>query len=281
MDWDDIRYFLALARAGSLSSTARTLGVTHVTVSRRITRLEDGHQVRLFDRRQNGYRLSTAGQRLLAESEAVEKACQQFERKMLGLSDVPEGALTVSIPENTLIDLSAPISAFMQAYPGIDLTVLATTEQLNLNLLQADVVLRITDKPPELLVGRRLTEIPFYAYGTRDYLAAISGDIQTADWVVWQPEPSVGDVDYFLRMVPNARITMRTNSNSHLLAMVREGGILGLLAEPVARHYPDLVAAIKAPLATQGLWLLTHSDLRDAARVRCFMQFMVEQSWGK
>ncbi len=281
MDWDDIRYFLALARAGTLSKAARGLGVTHVTVARRIARLEEGHQLRLFDRRQNGYRLSAAGERLLVEGESVERVCQQFERQMLGLSDVPEGALTVSVPEHSLIDLTPSITAFMRAYPGIKLTVLATSEELNLNQLQADVVIRMTNTPPELLVGRCLTQIALYHYGRRDYLASIQGDIKQADWAVWAVQSDSADEKLYLHeLLPHAHVAMRTNSNSQLLAMVREGGVLALLAEPIARLYPELVVVDKSPVATLGLWLLTHSDLRDAARVRCFMQFMAERNWG-
>ena len=84
MDWDDIRYFTVLARSGSLSSAARTLGVTHVTVARRIDRLETQRKVKLFDRRQSGYRLTTAGERLMSDAEAVEESCLHFERKIRG-----------------------------------------------------------------------------------------------------------------------------------------------------------------------------------------------------
>jgi DNA-binding transcriptional LysR family regulator len=278
MDWDDIRYFLALARTGSLSSAARVLGVTHVTVSRRITRLESQRKVKLFDRRQKGYRLSTAGERLLAEGEAVENSCLDFERKIRGQSDVLAGPLTVSIPETTLLDLSAPIAAFMLAYPDIELTVLATSEQLNLNQLQADVLIRMTDHPPELLVGRCLGQIPLYVYGTKDYVAKLNGDIDHANWVVWQAVFGKSDGDkYFRSLVPNPRITLRTNCNSQLLSVVRKGGLLGLMTEATASEYPELAAVSKTPIVSTGLWLLTHGDLRDSARVRCFMQFIVEQ----
>lgn len=281
MDWNDIRYFLVLARSVSLSAAARVLGVTHVTVGSRISGLEEVRGVRLFHRRQNGCRLTAAGERLLAKGEAVEKACLYFERQMIGLSDVPEGLLTVSVPETTLVDLSSSLAAFMRAYPGITLNILATSEQLDVNELQADVVIRITDNPPELLVGRRLTSIAFYAYGTRKYLAEIKGDVKIAHWAVWEPEPGAAVAYSFLRRFqPDAQITMRTNSNSQLLAMVRNSGVLGLLATPAAENYPELATAFDKPLVTLGLWMLTHGDLRNAARVRCFMSFMRDQNWS-
>lgn len=279
MDWDDIRYFMVLARTGSLSQAAKVLGVTHVTVSRRITRLEQQRQVKLFDRRQSGYRLTTAGERLLTEGEAVEESCMHFERKIRGQSDVLAGPLTLSIPETTLLDLSAPIAAFMRRYPAIELTVFATSEQHNLNQSQADVLIRMTDHPPELLVGRQLAVVPMYAYGTREYLDSIDGDMSRADWVIWQAAFGRGEGDkYFRNMVQDAHITLRTNSNSQLVAMVRQGVVLGLMTAPIARRYPELVPASEQPLVSSQIWLLTHADLRDSARVRCFMQFMTE--WG-
>ncbi|QQD19155.1 LysR family transcriptional regulator [Spongiibacter nanhainus] len=279
MDWDDIRYFMVLARTGSLSQAAKVLGVTHVTVSRRITRLEQQRQVKLFDRRQSGYRLTTAGERLLTEGEAVEESCMHFERKIRGQSDVLAGPLTLSIPETTLLDLSAPIAAFMCRYPAIELTVFATSEQHNLNQSQADVLIRMTDHPPELLVGRQLAVVPMYAYGTRGYLDSIDGDMSRADWVIWQAAFGRAEGDkYFRNMVQDAHITLRTNSNSQLVAMVRQGVVLGLMTAPIARRYPELLPASEQPLVSSQIWLLTHADLRDSARVRCFMQFMTE--WG-
>ena len=271
---------MVLARTGSLSAAARELGVTHVTVSRRISRLESQRQVKLFDRRQSGYRLTTAGERLLAEGASVEESCLHFERKIRGQSDVLAGPLTLSIPEATLIDLSAPIAAFMRRYPDIELTVFATSEQHNLNQSQADVLIRMTDHPPELLVGRRLADIPMYAYGTGDYLDEIDGDLGRAQWVIWQAAFGKNDGDrYFRNMVKDGRIALRTNSNSQLVAMVRQGVALGLMTAPIARRYPELIAASDAPLVTSQVWLLTHGDLRDSAKVRCFMQFMA--SWNE
>ncbi|MEM6583768.1 MAG: LysR family transcriptional regulator [Pseudomonadota bacterium] len=279
MDWENIRYFLTLARSGSLSASARILGVTHVTVGRRIAQLEQAHGVSLFHRRQSGYRLTDAGERLLSEGESVEEACLLFERQMHGLSDAPEGELTISTPETSIVDLSKSLAAFMRAYPRIDLNVVATSENLDLEQLQADVVIRVTNKPPELLVGRCLTEVPFFAYGTREYLSDIGADMQAANWVIWVPENGPPEADkYFQQLAPQARVALRTNSNSQLLAMVRAGAVLGLIAEPVARRYPELVKALDKPLTTFGLWLLTHRDLRNAARVRCFMTFMSERN---
>ncbi|MAT95173.1 MAG: LysR family transcriptional regulator [Halioglobus sp.] len=282
MEWDDIRYFLTLARSGSLSAAARELGVTHVTVGRRIARLEQVHGVRLFHRRQSGYSLSAGGERLRAEAEAVERACLFFERQMVGLSDVPAGLLTVSIPESTLIDLSASLGAFMQAHPDIRLKVLATSERLDLGRLQADVALRITNAPPEQWVGRELARIPFYVYGRDDYLASIDYDPGRADWVVWESESGEAEARAYLDgLVAPSHIAMRTNSNTQLLAMLRAGAGVGLLGEPIAQRYPELARAAATPVTTMGLWLLTHADLRNAARVSCFMRFMAGRDWPR
>ena len=277
MDWDDIRYFTVLARSGSLSSAARKLGVTHVTVARRIDRLETRRKVKLFDRRQSGYRLTIAGERLMSDAEAVEERCINFERKMRGQSDMLAGPLTLSIPETTLIDLSAPLADFMRRYPDIELTVFATSAQHNLNQSQADILIRITDHPPELLVGRKLTDISLFAYGTREYLESIDGELNKASWGIWQAafDSNHGD-RYFRNMVDDPQITLRTNSNSQLVAMVRQGVVLGLMTAPIAARYPELLPACDEPLVTTELWLLTHTDLRDSRRVRCFMDFMSE-----
>ena len=99
MDWDNVRFFLALARLGTLSRAAKSLGVTHVTVSRRIDRLEALLNETLFNRLQSGYTLTSVGENILPEAEAVEQAFIGFQRQVLSKSEAPTGELSISLPE--------------------------------------------------------------------------------------------------------------------------------------------------------------------------------------
>lgn len=280
MDWEDIRYFLALARSGSLSAASRELGVTHVTVGRRITRLEKAHGVNLFHRRQHGYQLTTAGERLRSEAEAVEDRCLYFERQMIGLSDVPTGTLAVSVPESSLVDSSRVLADFMQQHPQIQLRVIATSTRLDLGKLEADVALRLTNAPPESWVGRKLIDVPFYVYATEERLAQLTGDVADGPWAVWEPDKPEPEADAYQEgLIAKESIVLRTNSNSQLLGTIRSGAALGIVAEPIAQQYPELRRAKAAPALTLGLWLLTHSELKNAARVKCFMDFFRDNGW--
>lgn len=156
-NWDDLRVFLAVARAGSLSGAARALSVNHSTVFRRIGAFEAALGVRLFERQSDGYLLTPAGEELRDGALRIEEEIASLSRKVAGQDLRLSGAVRV-----TTIDMLAfgllprHLARFRDAYPGIEIELVVGNTMLNLSRREADVALRVGNTPPETLVGRRV-----------------------------------------------------------------------------------------------------------------------------
>lgn len=281
IDWDDLQVFLAVARAGSLSGGAKILGVNHSTVFRRIGGFEDKLGVRLFDRARDGYSLTLAGSDLLQTAAKVEMEIDAADRRVTGRDLRLSGPLNVTTTESLMINLlGAPIAAFRNAYPGIDLTILVDTQFFNLSKRQADVAIRPTTNPPEILVGRRLCDLGFAVYGGPGLIESRGriGDLSDYPWVM--PDDALGHLSssrWLAKELPNASVVLRSNNLSALMTAAVSGMGLALLPCFMGDTHPALIR-VHDPIAAAGsaLWLLTHEDLRKTQRVRAFMDFMAD-----
>ncbi|MEM7020729.1 MAG: LysR family transcriptional regulator, partial [Pseudomonadota bacterium] len=160
IDWDDLRFFLAVARTGTVTGAARRLSVNHSTVTRRITAFEKKVGVRLFERLSTGYVTTPAGEDVLNHAERMETEFNAMERHIAGRDDKLGGPLCVTAPATLINNLFMPhIARFIEIYPDIELQLMASYENINLNRREADIAIRITNNPSENLVGRRLSHI--------------------------------------------------------------------------------------------------------------------------
>ncbi len=271
IDWDDCRVALALQRAGTVRGAALALGVNHATVSRRLAALNEGLGARLFERADGIYRPTDAGQMLIASAIRMEEAVHGAERSVAGLDSRLGGRVTLSLPDAVaqylLIDA---LGDFETAFPDIDLLVLTSHEFVNLDRREADVVVRITNTPPDHLVGRRLFKYVRSCYAAPRYLANQDpvGNPAAMRWIGW-PEDS--DMPDWVRQTgyPTTPVGLRIENMllRHAAACAGRGLILdacfmadpepGLVRLPNARPHPD-----------RDIWVLVHPDLKEVARVR-------------
>lgn len=163
-DWDDIRYALAVARAGNLARAARTLGVAHTTVARRVTAFEAKLGISLFDRVAGDCTVTEAGKDLVAVGAEIEGRVDAFERRLSSRDAGLEG--DVATVEPLASKLTEHVLAFRRLHPKIRVRVHATNANVDLAKREADVALRVTRSPDESLVGRRLASIAFAVFGT-------------------------------------------------------------------------------------------------------------------
>src|SRR5690554_1981895 len=189
-NWDDLRVFLAVARAGSLSGAARALGVNHSTVFRRIGAFEQMLGVRLFERLPNGYLLTPAGEAMREGALRVEEEIAGLSRKVTRQDLRLSGTVRV-----TTIDMLAfgllprHIAGFRKDYPGIEIELVVGNATLNLGRREADIALRVGSEPPESLVGRRVGRLVFAVYGSADYCAEKRDpDLAQHDWIGFDSE---------------------------------------------------------------------------------------------
>ncbi len=285
MDWDDVRYFLAVQRRGSLSEAGRRLRVDATTVGRRIAALEEALGARLFVRTSGGWRLSEAGQRVLPSAERLEAEVTALGRAARGAAAAVEGVVRLTTIETVATRFIAPaLPALRTRHPGLDLELLCTMRTLDLARGEADVALRIARPKEEALVARKLTEIHFGAYASRGYLEArgLAPDtLRSLD--------GVDALDYAEALYPTAesawlheksetpRVALRTTSVSTLLAATIAGLGVALLPVAVAEGEPALVRlpALGAP-RPRPIWQVVHRDVAETARVRAVLDFLGE-----
>jgi len=277
MEWDDLRFVLAVAEAGSLAGAARRLGVNHTTVLRRIGAFEKRLGVRLFERLPTGYVPTAGGEELIAAARAVDETVTRLERKLAGKDLRLSGVVRVTTTD-TLMDAILPdmLRAFRDSHPGIQVEVAISNLMFNLTKREADVAIRPASKPPETLVGRRVAKIAFAIYASPRYLADNPRqDLPGHRWVV--PDDSLAGTaagKWMRSQFAGSEIALRADS---LLAL-RQAAQAGLGLAPLPCYLgdaaPDLVR-VDGPIAEMetSLWILTHADLRHTARIRAFTEF--------
>lgn len=279
MEWDDLRYVLAVGRHGTLSAAARHLGVNHSTVFRRIGLIEERLGARLFERHRDGYTPTPAGEEAVALAERLEDQVDGLERRLAGRDTRPSGTVRVTTTDTLLAKALAPLlAAFRPAYPDIEIELVVENRFLSLSRRDADVAIRPTTAPPETLIGRRVCAIATAIYGSANYLADAppSGDLAAHAWIA--PDDSLAHLAsarWLRRTLPGVHPVLRANTLLGMLAAAEAG--LGLAALPC--FLGDATAElrrVRPPLdeLVSGLWLLTHRDLRRVARVRAFMDFL-------
>lgn len=281
LEWDDLRYLLAVGRAGSLSGAARTLRVNHSTVFRRTAAIEQRLGVRLFDRQRDGYVPTAAGEAAIRLAEQVEADVVALERRLAGQDLRPSGSVRVTTTD-TLIDLIVPLCAeFRGLYPEITVDLVTGNEMLNLSRRDADVAVRPSMHPPENLHGRRIGSIAFAPYASRHYLAAVGGTglERIHQWIGLDDSLSHLSAHRWLREnVAPDRIAFRSNAFIAARSAAAAGMGAAVLPCYLAEGSSELVR-IAEPLAEVGtdLWLLVHEDLRRTARVRALLDFFAAE----
>lgn len=286
LDWDDLRYVLAVARAGSLSGAARSLAVRHSTMLRRIDAIEDKLQVRLFERLRNGYVPTEAGETMCRIAGQCEPLVAEAERRIVGGDTRLTGNLNVTAGVVVALSLLPPaLAAFCAQYPEIEVEVQGTREQLDLSRREADIAVRMSAQVPDYLVGRKLGEIRFRVYGWHDApflnsagkkpkIKPVENLTQELPWICFQKDARYRVYDRWLHdNVPPSSVAIRVDHFPAALAMLRTGIGVALLPEFMAKDIDGLVA-LSAPIDSiqTPLWILTHPDLRNTARVRAFMK---------
>lgn len=270
IEWDDLRYVLAVAEHGGLAAAARALGVNHTTVLRRVNAFEEAHGLRLFERLPTGYALTAGGEEMLAAARRVSGVVADLERKLAGQDLRVEGTLRVATTDTLAASvLPRHLATFRARHPGIVVELAVGNQVANLTRRDADAAVRPMAARPEALVGRRVCGIAFAVY------AALGSE--AGPWLV-PDETLAGSVAgrWARAHVSEAEVAGRADS---LLAL-RDLATAGLGRAVLPCYLGDAAAAGLArvgpvlPDAASELWLLTHEDLRRTARVRAFMEHM-------
>ena len=276
MNWDDIKIFLAIAETGSVRKAADKLNVNHTTVYRRITAFEDQINARLFDREPTGFFLTLAGEEMLKTAKKIEAEVAGVDRKIVGTDSKMRGIIRVTIPplfsKTILIE---EFAKFCELYPEIELELLYSYEIVDLNAREADVALRITNDPPENLVGRKLLKLGKAIYVSKKLWQKIN-DKHCPIEPTWigSKEKTIQDTFIKNSMFPNARVVHKITDFDAIYAAVKAGmGIAALscMFGDSDKSLMRLPPGKTVPL--HDIWILTHEDLRHTVKIRTFMEF--------
>jgi DNA-binding transcriptional LysR family regulator len=277
IDWDDVRYFLAVARGGSVRAAAERLGVNHSTVLRRIADLEERLGAHMFEKLPSGYRLTDAGEEVLEFADQMEASSNQLETRVFGRDQSVRGLLRVTLAPTLATHLLMPdLADFARLHPEVEMELLSSDEPVNLTNREADVAIRVVydrNALPLNLHGLKGPELFGGVYMSRDLLAAWrAGAPDRIRWIVKDKY----DPDWARDgEVPTVEVPFRTTDAGAQIVAVRQG--LGMTTLPcfVGDSDPLLVRVPGSALHMHGtLWLLTQRETRKTKRVRLFTEFV-------
>lgn len=276
LDWDDLRFFLALARTGSLSAAARDLRVAQSTVGRRLASLEASLGVRLLNRTPDGYLPTPAGAEVRVQAERLEAEALTLERNVGGRDTRLAGLVRVTCAETVASQILAPCVAALHAeHPEMMVELISSPRELSLAMREADISVRLTRSDLHDLVVRKIGSLDFGLYagpayldrhGEPDYEAGCpghhlitqTGDIQDA-----------AQIDWLADLAPRARVALQTNSHEAAVLAAAQGGGLACLARFRADRESGLTRlTVPSPPPGAGIWLVVHRDNRHTPRIR-------------
>ncbi|MGY3569540.1 LysR family transcriptional regulator [Vibrio paucivorans] len=280
-NWDDLKYFLAVVRAGTLRGGAESIDVNHTTLTRRISVMEEKVGSRLFDRSKQGLVLTQIGEELLPYAERVEDEMISASRMIIGRDADPVGMVYVSLPHGmAMTSLMDDFALFAERYPDITLNLQFGNEIANLNRREADVSIRVANEVYDDAVGRRLVQMSQAAYCTREYAEKVKDNAgEGLNFIGWhEPEGDVSAKWLKESFYPKATLKHRVSELVPLISLAASGLGMAYLACNLGDRHPNLVRApFQKPLPYRSIWLLLHRDLRRTARIRCFVDFLAEQ----
>lgn len=280
--WEQMPYFLATARQGSLRGAAEALGTTHAKVSRHLNALEASYGLQLLRRTRSGVTLTEAGKLLIPVAEEAENLFLNAKQRLTGLDRNETGTLRFSITGMMAYEIISPIiTKFFQTYPGIDIEVRVSDRMQDINRLETDVSLRIADEVTDDVVARKLYPLASAYYASPTYLERnlkTSGSkgqgLHLIGWGEIERSPTWLKQSPF----PLAEVRYATTDRYLQLNLARNGfGIVrtmpilaknGLKLVPIEGNTPQL---------ERNIWILLHSDLRRTTRVRRFIDFLTKE----
>lgn len=279
LDLADLEIILALHRGRNLAGAAERLKVDTSTVFRSIKRIEKDIGEVLFDRGRQGYLATELGRELASHAERIEAQLEQAREAAFNQGAEPSGTLRVTSTDTLLHSVLLPVMArFAQAYPRIDLELLTTNTMVNLSQRDADIAIRLTNSPPEHLIGSRLGTLRMAVYAGQAYLSTQPKDrhYSEMDWITLDDSiPDHPSHRWRRQQYPKLKARYRM-SNLLAVAGAVVGGLgVGVVPLAVLRDNPQAVV-LAGPFAEldMDLWALAHPDTRHLGRMKAMFEFL-------
>jgi len=279
-DWDDLRYILAVVQRRTFVEAAKFLNVNQTTVARRIKGVEQKIGVSLFTVFKNGVEPTQDCLNLAQIAEKIAANVADAEVKLLGKDRELSGYILVTAPDYFLYHYSSIFKAFLEQYPMIQLELKASYNVYNINKREADIAIRVTHNPPGHLLGKKLGEMQFAVYGSQEFSGVSEDNFQNFPWIAWEPSVPSSRIpnNLIFERVDRDCIKTFVDNMCILQKLIQEGVGLSVLPTHVGDNLPGVVKYSQAPDDNKlGLWVLTHMELRQTARIKAFINFLVQK----
>jgi molybdate transport repressor ModE-like protein len=286
-DWDDLQFFLAVARAGTVSQASRRMGVDHATVMRRLENLEKTLGSKLFERNPRGYNLTKRGERLLTSAQVVEAEMQKAERDIAAADLAISGVVRISSLEGFAnFFLASRLPSFAAKHPNVSIEMIAIQQIVALSRREADIAITLQAPETGRFIVERLTDYVLFVYGLKSYLAGAPPIHSRGDL---QKHPFTGYIDdlIFVRGLDyldeiGARRPQLQSSSLHaqMEASAAGHGLCVMPAFIASRHKALVPVLPREVFLRRTYYLVMPADRADTARVRAVRQFIHEQVAG-
>ena len=281
MNWDDVRIFLAVARAGQILGAARRLGINHATVSRRVAALEADLKVRLFRRLTTGSELTPAGERFLEVAERMEAEMIAARADLAADGDEVSGTVRIGAPDGFGVAYLAPrLGALTSQYRDLSVQLVPVPRSFSLSRREADIAITV-DRPSEgRLVAGKLVDYTLGLYASKHYAAEhglpTRAEELTAHGLVGYVADLVIDpaLDYAPEFSPDWNARFSVSSALGQVEAVRAGAGIGILHSFIARDHDDLIRVDAIPSIRRAYWLVYHESVRPLRRIQAVSSFI-------
>ncbi|TWG64972.1 MULTISPECIES: LysR family transcriptional regulator [unclassified Aminobacter] len=288
MNWDDVRIFLAVARAGQILGAARRLELNHATVSRRIAALEESLGAKLFRRLTTGSELTEQGERFLTVAERIEADMIAARSEIAGESDDVSGTVRVGAPDGFGVAFLAPrLGALTQRFPSLSIQLVPVPRSFSLSRREADIAITVERPTEGRLVASKLVDYTLGLYASRDYaqkhgLPANRAELRQHRLIGYVPDLVISpSLDYGPEILPDWHASFAVSSALGQVEAVRSGAGIGILHTFIARMHDELVQVPVTPPIRRAYWLVYHESVRTLRRIQTVAAFIADAVDGK
>ncbi|MEX0954241.1 MAG: LysR family transcriptional regulator [Rhizobiaceae bacterium] len=283
MSWDDVRIFLAVARAGQILGAARRLGLNHATVSRRVAALEEALGAKLFQRLTTGTELTAAGQRFLPVAERMETDMIAARADLASEGDEIAGAVRIGAPDGFGVAFLAPrLGELTARHRELAIQLVPVPRSFSLSRREADIAITVERPAEGRLVAGKLVDYSLGLYASRDYVErfgnpASPGDLARHRLIGYVPDLIINpSLDYAAEFWRGWETNYAISSALGQVEAVRSGAGIGILHSFIARSVAELVPVQAAPPIRRAYWLVYHESVRPMRRIQAVSAFIAE-----
>jgi DNA-binding transcriptional LysR family regulator len=285
MDWDNIRFFLSVARAGQFSAAARHLRVDLGTVSRRITALEKSLGVRLLDRQTTGCVLTAAGDRLSASAEEVEALLLRVQGDLSQSEVELSGTVRVAAPDGfSTLFLCSRLANFKAKYPALTVQLVPMSRTFSLSKREADLAITVERPEEGRLAVRKLVDYSLHFYASKTYLADHGTprrleDLERCCLITYVEDLLFADhLNFMPELYGSNYSRIECSTAVGQLEAVRGNAGIGILHDYTAHRDEQLQIVLPDKVFERSYWIVTHQDMRQISRVRAISDFIFEEA---